>query len=274
MQVNIADLFDDMEPMLEWEEDTAISSDNIKNLTQQKLRSNSKRHHKWSRVLLVAAVLCTLLCVTAAAGNWNPFSFFKLGDNLKESRQQTEKILADFMTDASLSENSAMEKYKDMGDEVYAYSFEKQLHRLFFYSNGEIKALDARDRSADYHPDMTTEEAAAYARKAEAACPRILDALHDDGYIKGSGSEVECCFCNDFAGSWTIFDSGAVWVDVLMKDNSAYAIFLEPDTFACEGFVYTTPENMPDMYGGIYVAMRNGTEAQWWYDTQHAGGLG
>ena len=268
MQVNIADLFDDMAPTLELEENTVISSEKIKALTRHEIHKNNKHSRKWGRVLLIAAALCTLLCVSASAGGWKPFRFLQTDPGLKEPTQQTNRALAAFMVDASTAKRSAVEKYHDMGEEVYACSFRKHLHSLFFYSGGEIKALDARDLTEEYRPEMTAEEAAAYAAKAEAACPRILDALHEDGYIKGCGSEIEKCFCNDFAGSDTIFNGGAVWVDVLMKDDTAYAVFLEPDTFACKGFVYTKPENMPVMYGGIYMAMRDGTEAQWWYDLQ------
>ncbi len=274
MKVNIADLFDDMAPMLELEENTVVSSEKIKALTKHEIHKNNKHSRKWGRVLLVAAVLCTLLCVTASASGWNPFRFLQTDPGLKEPTLQTNRTLAAFMVDASTAKKSTVEKYRDMGEEVYSCSFRKHLHSLIFYSGGEIKALDTRDETAVYRPEMTEKEAATYARKAEAACPRVLDALHDDGYIKGCGSEIDKCFCNDFAGSQTIFNGDSVWVNVLMRDDSAYCVFLEPDTFVCKGFVYTKSENMPVMYNGLFAAMRDGTEAQWWYDLQHADGLG
>lgn len=274
MQVNIADLLDGMEPMLALEETDQVSSERVKEITMKKIHRETNRKRRWGSIFVIAAVLCTILCITASAGGWNPFGFIQLNTDLKEPGQQTERTLADLVEKAAAAKNTELRQYDDMGESVYSYSFEKALHRLFFYASGEIKMLDARDLTEEYRPEMTEEEATAYAAKAEAACPRVIDALHDDGYIKGTSSEIECCFCNDLAGADTIFNGDSVWVDVLMKDDSAYSIFLEPDTFACTGFVYSKPENMSVMYGGIFVAMRDGTEAQWWYDLQHAGGLG
>ena len=258
MKQNISEMLCDMEPLTGLPGYTEISAERVQELTMGKI-SRRRRGFRHPLGALAVAVLCIVMCVAAYAGGL---------------LMKAEHDLSRF-TGENVGETTE-ERYLDNGIQngVTQFFFGKGKIAAY-YENGDIMWMDNRTvTDEEYRPNMTAEEAAAYADRVERIAPDVLDALHEKGYVKGDSSGVESCFCNDFAGSDTIFNGGAAWVDVLMKDGSAYALLLDPEDLSSRGFLYFDAETAPKMYDGVYTAMHNGTLEQYWYDLQNGDGLG
>lgn len=262
MKVNISELMCDMEPMLDLPQCGEVSAERVKEIVMKKINRETRHRIKRPVGLLIAAVLCTLLlCVGAYAGGMTGKDLAKHDLSVFTGTDVGEAIWEEHLDNGI--QNGVTQFYFD------------GLKMVSYYDNGDLMWLDNRDmKDEEYRPAMTEAEAEAYSSAAETAALGVLDILHEKGYVKGTGADVECCFCNDFDGAGTIFNGNAVWVDVLMKDGSAYALFLDPEDLSSRGFLYFDAETAPKMYGGVYTAMHNGMLEQYWYDIQHAGGLG
>lgn len=262
-QTSISEMLCGMEPMMALPPRGEVSAERVKEIAMEKINKEPKRRIKRPMGLLIAAVLCTLLlCVSAYAGG------------VLTGKELAKRDLSQFVgTDVG---NVVREEYLDNGIQNGVKQFFFGGHkRIEYYDSGDIMGMDNRKvTKEEYHPNMSQAAAAAYADMVETIAPGVLDTLHEKGYVKGNSSGVERCFCNDFDGSGTIFNGNAVWVDVLMKDGSAYALFLDPEDFSSQGFLYFDAETAPKMYDGVYTAMHNDTLEQYWYDLQHRGGLG
>lgn len=260
--MKITELLNDLEPLHVPETAGEVSCERVKEITMKKIKSETKQHVRRPMGLILAATLCVVLVVGAYAGG------ILTGKDLAKH---------DLSLFAGKDAGEAMrEEYLDNGIQNSVTQFFFGRHKsVSYYENGDIMGLDNRTlNDKEYRPVMTDAEAAAYADKAESIALDVLDSLHENGYIKGDSNGVESCFCNDFAGSQTIFNGNAVWVNVLMKDGSAYALFLSTEDFSSQGFLYFDAETAPKMYDGVYTAMHNGTLEQYWYDLQHGSGLG
>lgn len=262
-QTSISEMLCGMEPMMELPQRREVSAERVKEIAMEKINKEPKRRIKRPMGLLIAAVLCTLLlCVSAYAGG------------VLTGKARAKQDLTQFVG-KSVGGVMREEQYDNVVQKKVTFYRFYQDRVISYYDGGDIAEIDTRDRLGKrYCPHMSDEVAAAYADMVETIAPGVLDDLHDAGYVKGTSSDVESCFCNDFEGSSTIFNGNAVWVDVLMKDGSAYALFLDPDDFTSRGFMYFDAETAPKMYAGVYTAMHNDTLEEYWYDIRHGIGLG
>ena len=60
-------------------------------------------------------------------------------------------------------------------------------------------------------------------------------------------------------------------VSVLMTDGTAYELWLQPDTFEPEGFMFFKAEDTPNTRNGFFTALHDGTEDKWWEMIQNTG---
>lgn len=258
MKQKISEMLCGMEELTELPAYTAISAERVQELVGEKI---GRKRHGFRRPvgILAVAALCAVMCVAAYAGGL-----------LMKAQHDLSRFTGEDVGEAV--EQRRLDNGIQNGITQFFFGRDKI---AAYYENGDIMWMDDRTvTDEEYRPNMTAEEAVAYADRVERIAPDVLDALHEKGYVKGDSSGVECCFCNDFAGSDTIFNGGTAWVDVLMKDGSAYALLLDPEDLSSRGFLYFDAETAPKMYDGVYTAMHNGTLEQYWYDLQNGDGLG
>lgn len=261
MEVKISELLGELEPLMELRSDEAISPERVKELTMAKI-SLHKRHWPW-KTLLIACALCASLCVGAFAGG-------KLTRS-EVARQDMRR----FTGEDKVQVDSNYGYLNDgVQDEIYRYKFKGltgHSKEISYYRSGEIYMLDTRESLQEYRPGMSRSAASAYARMVESIAPGILDELHEGEFVKGSGDRIRYCFCNDLAGETTVFNGGAARVYLLMEDETAYALWLDPQSLHCTGFAFFDEVSTPQMYNGIYAAMADDTLDAWWYAVNHSG---
>lgn len=261
LQVKISELLDDMEPLMELPADIEISPERIKKLTLSKIPP--KHHRQPWKALLLAAVICTALCVGAFAGGKLTRSEIAQQDMRRFTGENTAQVDGNY-------------DYLNNGvqNDIYRYKFKGLTGRskeISYYKSGEIYMLDTRESVQEYRPGMSMAAASAYARMVENIAPDILNELREGEFVTGSGKDIRRCFCNDFYGEATVFNGGAALVYLLMEDGTAYALWLNPQSLRCEGFAYYDADSMPQMYNGLYSAMADDTLESWWYKVNHDG---
>ncbi|MBQ0038385.1 MAG: hypothetical protein KBS74_06925 [Clostridiales bacterium] len=261
MQVKISELLGELEPLMELPSDGAASPERVKELTMAKI-SHRHRHWPW-KSLLIACALCISLCVGAFAGGKLTRSEIARQDMRRFIGEDTVQVDSnyDYLNNGVQHD---IYRYKCKG--LTGHSKE-----ISYYKSGEIYLLDARESLQEYWPGMSRSAASAYARMVESIAPEVLNELHEGEFVKGVGKDIRRCFCNDFSGEYTVFNGGTARVYLLMEDDTAYVLWLNPQSLRCEGFGYFDEESTPKMYDGIYGAMANDTLESWWYALNHSG---
>ncbi len=228
---------------------------------------------------LAAALILGLGAAAYAATNW--FSEYRSLKENPELQQKAEQGVTD-LQEFTGSENFNSDEYAlyedgDQGQsDTTMFFYNNHTFTIDYYGSGEIHALDARDNYMIDHPGYTAAvkywedqypDAEDYKAKVEAAAPDILDQLHADGWIIGDSSIIERVYCNERMR----FMDDAVDCRVLMTDGTAYELWLQPDTFEVEGFMYWKAEDTPNTRNGFFTALHEGTEEQWWDNLQNSG---
>ena len=49
-----------------------------------------------------------------------------------------------------------------------------------------------------------------------------------------------------------------------MDDDSAYSLWFKVDDLSVADFLYFTPQDMPNTRNGLFQALKDGTEEEWW----------
>lgn len=260
MEVKISELLGELEPLMELPPDGEVSPERVRELTMEKI--SHRRHWPW-KTLLIACALCVSLCVGAFAGG-------KLTRS-EIARQDMRRFTGE---DKMQVDSNYDYLNNDVQNDIYRYKFKGltgHSKEISYYRSGEIYMLDTRESVQEYRPGMSPSAASAYARMVEDIAPDILDELHEGDFVKGTGNDIQRCFCNDFAGESTVFNGGTARVYLLMEDGTAYALWLDPQSLQCEGFAYFDEESTPKMFDGIYSAMADDTLDTWWYTLNHNG---
>lgn len=227
---------------------------------------------------LAAALMLALGAVAYAATNW-----FVEWRSLKNdpALQQQADIGADdlhqFAGGQFVADDDVLYEDGDQGQsDTTMYFFNDHTYSVDYYGSGEIHSLDARESFAlEDHDGMFAVEywekkypnAEEYKARIETATPGILDKLHSDGWIIGESSGIERAYCKP---QMRFMDDCAV-VSVLMTDGTAYELWLQPDTFEPEGFMFFKAEDTPNTRNGFFTALHEGTEDEWWEMIQNSG---
>lgn len=234
-------------------------------------------------VLLIAAAAALLSISGAALSDWFVKTYILLDSpELEPMAQQAIEDASRFVdTDPDSAYISQVILYEN-GDQgqsgVYTFSTSAQIS---YYETGEIQALDARDHGVENPTGIQTwtdpfenlfadeTEMAAYVEKVESMAGEVLDALHADGWVSGTSEGIAKVWCNDVYGTDTIFNDPSAVVSVLMADDSAYELWLDPQTLECEGFMFWKSEDMPNTRNGRFLAMKEGNMEQWQHEVSN-----
>ena len=148
-----------------------------------------------------------------------------------------------------------------------------------YYGSGEIQALDARELFYPVPEAAGGDEYAwfrekypdnlAYKERLIEAAPGLIDALYADGWIKHQSEDILKCGIQDHLVFW----DGYAQIRVLMKDDSGYELWLQPDSFEFEGFMYWKPKDAAVIRNGFFPALKEDRVKEWW-DELMANGVG
>jgi len=244
-----------------------------------------KKRNKTFRLLLIAAALIALLSISAfAMSGWYTKTF------LLEDKPELTSMVQQAMDDASRfsgtnaneAEISPVASYEN-GEYAQSgvYRFSTTSGSIGYYETGEIQFIDCRSsepenltgiqKYSDPYENFFANDADmdSYVEKLEEAAPVILDALQQDGWIQGHSEEIARVWVNDIYGKDTIFNGPTATIHVLMVDDTAYELWLNPETLECEGFMFWKAEDMPNTRNGLFAALKEGKQAQWQYDVSH-----
>ena len=241
------------------------------------------------RTVLIAAILMAFMGISAyAAGgrileNWS----LRQKPELKDQAAQGAEDLARF-TGLSPEDFTVQDSvlYED-GDQgqtevtTYFYSCSKAAGDFWidYYAGGEIHLLGTRDSFApldmgehedrlDYFRALFADPLA-YKAKVEAAAPAMLDRLHAGGWVKGSSEHLLRAYLNEhelepieFRGE--CLNESYLELYLLMDDDSAYSLWFKVDDLSVADFMYFIPQDMPNTRNGLFAALKEGTEEDWW----------
>ena len=97
----------------------------------------------------------------------------------------------------------------------------------------------------------------------------MLDALHTDGWVKGSSEHIARVYLNEhylepveFEGE--CLNESYLELKILMDDDSAYCLWFKVDDLSVADFMYFIPQDMPHTRNGIFQALKDGTEEELW----------
>lgn len=242
---------------------------------------NGHMNRKRIITLALAAALVLALGVSASAA----IQWFAEYRSLEENPQLVSQAdrgaqdLARFAGGSYTADDSLVYEDGDRGQsDTTTYFYNGLLYSVCYYGSGEIHAINAREKFPLAHPGFDSSfaylenqypDAAAYKAKIEAAAPGVLDALHAEGWIAGEGSGIERAYCN----AHSRFMDNCTVCSVLMTDGTAYELWLQPDTLEVEGYMFWKAADTPNTRNGLFTALHEGTEEDWWQALQ-TGGLG
>ena len=243
----------------------------------QEEQSGGRRMRKGARTLLLAALIACFLGVTAyAAGEIYERRSLKENPSLQAQAEQGAEQLQRF-THTGLpitADDTALYLDNERGQSGVT-SFEYQVEGteawigIDYYDTGEIEAMDARqlymlDWEGHDYPihwfDEHYPDRAAYREKLIAAAPGLIDALHEDGWIGHSSADIEKAGILDIHVFWDTYAQ----VRVLMKDGCGYELWLQPNDFSIEGFMFWKPEDAAVIRNGFFPALKEDRLEAWW----------
>ncbi len=292
MEVNIRELLEGLEDSsVPMNDENVVSVSRIKELTKMKAgpRNRSSSRGTRRRIItfaLAAALILSMGAVVYAVGEI--YEYRKIEDSrelTKQAEQGMEDIQRFIFGDHELTPVSyALYLDNDIGQSgvtKLTYTVDDTNTKVYidYYDTGEIYYLDASELypldyspyefSQDYLEAKFPDKEALRQQLIEMA-PGIIDNLHEDGWIKHSSADI---FKAD------ILPEHVLWIDhceirVLMNDDGAYALRLDPETFELKAFQYFNSEDMPKMMNGFYAALKEDRLAEWWKELQAIPTLG
>ena len=241
-------------------------------------------YHRTKRIVtlaLAAALVLALGAVAYGATAW--YSETRSLEESTELRQGADRGAEDLQRFLGggifVADGDAIYENGDKGQsDTTTFFYNDWTYSISYYGSGEIQILDAAssfqldcpaNKPLVQYLEERYPDAAGYKAEVEAAAPAILDALHEGGWIQGDSSEIERVYCNER----NRFNDKCAICSVLMTDGSAYELKLQPDTLEVKGFLYWKPEDALNARNGLFVALHEGTEEEWWQQLQ-TGGLG
>lgn len=257
-------------------------------LNMAKQTGNARTRRLPRRMLTLAAAIVLLLALGmtayAAAGYEIPWwSVVGRQPELLPRAEEGAELLRQFAAARGLEENveitGRVAHWDGPGSSdvyEYYYTVARKAASVAFYGTGELRAVDLREQLAQAHPGSASAveywmgqypDLRAYAAGVEQAAPGVLDALAAAGLCQSGSGEILRVWCNPHGPFW------GDWAEcfVLLKDGSALELWLEPETLTAEGFRCYKPEDVPDARNGLFAAMQEGREEEWYADLPFSG---
>ena len=249
------------------------------------VKNMKTKQKKTIRLLVAVAAAIALLSISAfAMSSWYNKTFvLSEKPELEPMAQQAVEDVSRFAgIDSDKVLISPVGSYEN-GDQGQSgvYHFTTTSAEIGYYETGEISFVDARDHGVQ-DPDYlgkyvdpyenffaSDEDMADYVEKLEKSAPSILDVLEKDGWVAGCSEEIAMVWVNDIYGTNTIFNGPTAVIHILMADDTAYELWLNPQTLECEGFMFWKAEDMPNTRNGLFTAMKENNMEQWQYDVSH-----
>ena len=241
------------------------------------------------RTVLIAAIIAAFMGVSAFAAGRRVMETWSLRQR-PELNSQAEKGAADLARftglqaeDFTVRDDVHYEDGEHGQTEVTTYFYNCSKARgnywIDYYSNGDIHLLGTRDYEAPLDLDGCDSrleyfqalyaDPLAYKAKVEAAGPAMLDALHADGWVKGRSEHIARVYLNEhylepveFEGE--CLNESYLELQILMDDDSAYCLWFKVDDLSVADFMYFIPQDMPNTRNGLFQALKDGTEEDWW----------
>lgn len=152
-----------------------------------------------------------------------------------------------------------------------------QIH-ISYYDTGEIETIDARelypldiepyDCASDWfnakYPDQEV-----YRERLIEVAPNVINTLHEEGWIRHSSEDIAKADILPIH----VFSEPSAEIRVLMKDDCSYELWLEPDSFAIEGFMYWNEKDTQKIRNGFFPALKEDRLEEWWEELM-ANGVG
>ena len=281
MEVRIHQLLEALEDSsVAMEEENVVSATKIKELTAMKINSRDKKTRPdWKRAtsLALAAVLVMFMGMAVyAAGEIFEYRKIKADPELSQQSDRGAEDIRRFVgedialsptEDALYLDNEAGQS----GVTGFRYKVEEStaLVEVQYYDSGEIYAMDVRELyPLDYEPhdfpirylEEKYPDRAAYRQRLIEAAPGLIDKLHEGGWIKHGSEDIYKADILEIH----VFSDGYSEIRVLTKDDNGYELWLHPDTFELEGFMYWNQEDTQVMRNGFFPALKEDRLEQWW----------
>lgn len=247
------------------------------------------RRRRVLRTLLIAAIIAAFMGVSAYAAGGRVLEIWSLRQKpeLQDQAEQGAIDLARFTglepEDFTVRDQVQYEDGDQGQTEVTTYFYNCSKRRgdfwIDYYANGDIHLLGTRDYNApldlqgydsrlEYFKALYADPLA-YKARVEAAGPAMLDALHADGWVKGSSEHIARVYLNEhhlepveYEGE--CLNESYLELELLMDDDSAYSLWFKVDDLSVADFLYFTPQDMPNTRNGLFQALKDGTEEVWW----------
>ena len=282
MEVNIRELLEGLEDSsVPMNDENVVSATRIKELTSMKIEPRNHKPQKGTRkriitFALAAALVLSMSVAVYAVGEIFEYRKIEGDSNLsKQSEQGAEDIKSFCFGEYELIPcDEALYLDNDKGqsgvtDFEYTVKGSGERVGVSYYDSGEIYCMDARNLfPLDYTPhqfpfDYLEEkypDREAYRLKLVEAAPGCIDRLHDEGWIKHSSEDI---FKADILPIHVFAETYAE-IRVLMNDDTGYELWLEPESFELEGFMYYNVEDTKLMRNGFFPALKEDRLEEWW----------
>jgi len=282
MEVNIRELLEGLEDSsVPMNDVNVVSATRIKELTKMKIEPRNRKSYRGTRrriitFALAAALILSMGAVVYAVGEIFEYRKIEGDSNLsKQSEQGAEDIKSFCFGEYELIPcDEALYLDNDKGqsgvtDFEYTVKGSGERVGVSYYDSGEIYCMDARslfplDYTSHQFPIDYLEEKypdrEAYRLKLVEAAPGCIDRLHDEGWIKHSSEDI---FKADILPIHVFAETYAE-IRVLMNDDTGYELWLEPESFELEGFMYYNVEDTKLMRNGFFPALKEDRLEEWW----------
>lgn len=282
MEVNIRELLEGLEDSsVPMNDENVVSASRIKELTRMKMEPRNHKSYSGTRkrfitFALAAALILSMGAVVYAVGEI--YEYRKISESrdlTKQSEQGAEDIKAFYFGKYELiPTEEALYLENDKGQSgvtnfEYAVKGSSERVGVSYYDSGEIYCMDARELfSLDYSPyqfpfDYLNEkypDREAYRLELIEVVPGCIDKLYEQGWIKHSSKDI---FKADMLPDQVFWDTYAQ-IRVLMNDDTGYELWLEPESFELEGFMYYNVEDAKLMRNGFFPALKEDRLEEWW----------
>lgn len=236
--------------------------------------------------MLAAALIISMGLTVYAIGEILEYRRIKNNSKLTEqSEQGAEDILQFSSKDEELIPGDYaiyMDNEKGQGgitDFDYWLDESNQKVRISYYDSGEVHMVDAREMfTRDYAPynndqewfDAMYPDRDAYKASLFEATPELFNALNHAGWIKHNSKDIEKADILNIHLFW----DGYTQIRILTTDGCGYELWLEPDTFAFEGFMYWDAEDTQNIRNGFFIALKDDRLEEWWEELMAQPSLG
>ena len=284
MEISISELLEGLEDSsVPMEGSDVVSAMRIKELTLMKIDQKETYPVRTVRkriiTFILAAVLILALGVTAYAVG-EIFEYRKINGDpvLQQQSDKGERDIRRFTfagisitpTDEALYMNNEKGQ-SGVTDYWYTVDGTDKKIMVSYYDSGEINTMDARELyPVDYspysfgidwfkanHPDLE-----AYKKRLIEAAPGLIETLHEEGWIKHGVDDIAKVGIIDS----NVFSEPSAVIRVLTKDDNGYELWLEPDSFALEGFMYWNAKDTLVIRNGFFPALKEDRLEEWWND--------